>query len=52
MFNSVKSNKVSEHIVEQIRKAIFEGTLKPGNKLPPEREFQEVLLSRKSKDDF
>jgi len=39
MFNSVKSNKVSEHIVEQIRKAIFEGTLKPGDKLPPEREL-------------
>ena len=39
MFKSVKSNKVSEHIVEQIRKAIFEGTLKPGDKLPPEREL-------------
>jgi len=39
MFKSVKSNKVSEHIVEQIRKAIFEGALKPGDKLPPEREL-------------
>jgi len=28
MFNSVKSNKVSEHIVEQIRKAIYEGAVK------------------------
>ncbi|HSB03954.1 MAG TPA: FadR/GntR family transcriptional regulator [Thermodesulfobacteriota bacterium] len=39
MFNSVKSNKVSEHIIEQIRKAIFEGQLKPGDRLPPEREL-------------
>ncbi len=39
MFKSVKSNKMSEHITEQIRKAIFEGTLKPGDKLPPEREL-------------
>jgi DNA-binding FadR family transcriptional regulator len=52
MFNSVRSNKISENIVEQIRKTIFEGTLKPGDKLSPEREFQEVLSSRKSKDDF
>jgi GntR family transcriptional repressor for pyruvate dehydrogenase complex len=41
MFESVKSNKVSEHILEQIRKAIFEGKLKPGDKLPPERELME-----------
>lgn len=39
MFRSVKSNKVSEHITEQIRKAIFDGALKPGDKLPPEREL-------------
>lgn len=39
MFKFVKSNKVSENIVEQIRKAIFDGTLKPGDKLPPEREL-------------
>jgi len=39
MFKSVKSNKISEHIVEQIRKAIFEGQLKPGDKLPPEKEL-------------
>ncbi len=37
MFKSVKSNKISEHIVEQIRSAIFEGRLRPGDKLPPER---------------
>jgi len=39
MFETVKSNKVSEHITEQIRKAIFEGRLKPGDKLPSEKEL-------------
>jgi GntR family transcriptional repressor for pyruvate dehydrogenase complex len=41
MFKSVKSNKISENIIEQIRKAIFEGKLKPGDKLPPEKELME-----------
>lgn len=39
MFNSVKPNKISEHIIEQIRKAIFDGRLKPGDKLPSEKEL-------------
>lgn len=39
MFNSVKSNKVSQHIIDQIRNAIFEGRLKLGDKLPSEREL-------------
>src|SRR3972149_1077959 len=41
MFNSVKSNKISEHIIEQVRKAILDGRLKPGDKLPSERELIE-----------
>lgn len=48
MFNSAKSNKVSENIVEQIRKAIFEGTLKPGDKLPPERELMKNFTVSKA----
>jgi GntR family transcriptional repressor for pyruvate dehydrogenase complex len=39
MFESVKSNKISENIVEQVRKAIFEGGLKPGDRLLPERDL-------------
>ena len=39
MFDSVKSDKVSQHIIDQIRNAIFEGRLKPGDKLPSEREL-------------
>jgi GntR family transcriptional repressor for pyruvate dehydrogenase complex len=41
MFDSVKSSKVSQHIIDQIRNAIFEGRLKPGDKLPSERELIE-----------
>jgi len=43
MFKSVKSNKISEHIIEQIRQAIFEGRLKPGDKLPPEKALLETF---------
>jgi GntR family transcriptional regulator, transcriptional repressor for pyruvate dehydrogenase complex len=43
MFKSVKSNKISEHIVEQIRQAIFEGRLKAGDKLPPEKVLLETF---------
>jgi GntR family transcriptional repressor for pyruvate dehydrogenase complex len=43
MFKSVKSDKVSEHITEQVRKAIFEGSLKPGDKLPPEKKLIETF---------
>jgi len=43
MFKSVKSNKISEYIIEQIRKAIFEGRLKPGDKLPPEKALLETF---------
>ena len=41
MFNSVKPNKVSEHIIDQIRQAILEGKLKPGDRLPPEMKLIE-----------
>ncbi len=39
MFDSVKSDKVSQHIIDQIRNAIFDGRLRPGDKLPSEREL-------------
>ena len=41
MFKSVKSNKISEHSIDQIRNAIFEGRLKPGDKLPSEKALME-----------
>jgi GntR family transcriptional repressor for pyruvate dehydrogenase complex len=39
MFKTVKADKISESIVRQIREAIFAGALKPGDKLPAEREL-------------
>jgi GntR family transcriptional repressor for pyruvate dehydrogenase complex len=39
MFDSVKPDKVSQHIIDQIRNAIFGRRLKPGDKLPSEREL-------------
>jgi GntR family transcriptional repressor for pyruvate dehydrogenase complex len=48
MFDSVKSDKVSQHIIDQIRNAIFEGRLKPGDKLPTERELIEKFKVSKA----
>jgi GntR family transcriptional regulator, transcriptional repressor for pyruvate dehydrogenase complex len=48
MFKSVKSNKASVDIIEQIRRAIFQGTLKPGDKLPCERELIEHFCVSKA----
>jgi GntR family transcriptional repressor for pyruvate dehydrogenase complex len=41
--------KLSDSIINQIETLILEGALKPGNQLPPEREFAETLgVSRPS----
>jgi GntR family transcriptional repressor for pyruvate dehydrogenase complex len=48
MFKSAKSNKISEHIIEQIRRVIFEGQLNPGDKLPPEKELMESFKVSKA----
>lgn len=48
MFDSVKTNKASQHIIDQIRNAIFEGRLKPGDKLPSERELTEKFKVSKA----
>jgi GntR family transcriptional repressor for pyruvate dehydrogenase complex len=40
-FRPVKSQKISERIVQQIKGAILRGTMKPGDRLPPERELVE-----------
>ncbi|MBU2054410.1 MAG: FadR family transcriptional regulator [Proteobacteria bacterium] len=39
MFECAKTNKVSQNIVNQIRKAIFSGVLKAGDKLPLDKEL-------------
>jgi GntR family transcriptional repressor for pyruvate dehydrogenase complex len=43
MFEAAKSNKISDQIVDQIRTAIFEGSLKPGDRLPSEKELVETF---------
>ena len=40
-FHSVKSGKISGLIVQQIKNAILDGTMKPGDRLPPERVLGE-----------
>lgn len=39
MFEPAKQSKTTDIIIEQIRTAILEGRLKPGDRLPPEKEL-------------
>src|SRR5688572_14771397 len=39
MFTSVRTPRVYQHIVGQIERAIFDGRLASGDRLPPEREL-------------
>lgn len=39
MFQRIKPKRISDEIFEQIKHLIIEGMLKPGDKLPPEREL-------------
>ena len=43
VFKKIKLQKISEEIAEQIRNLIKDGKLQPGEKLPPERAFSEML---------
>ncbi|MFW6114932.1 MAG: FadR/GntR family transcriptional regulator [Thermodesulfobacteriota bacterium] len=43
MFREAKQNRIFQDVVEQIQDAILQGKLKPGNKLPPERELKETF---------
>ncbi|HEY3066006.1 MAG TPA: FadR/GntR family transcriptional regulator [Methylomirabilota bacterium] len=47
MLSSVRPPRVYEHIVAQLERAIYEGRLQPGDKLPPERQLvRDVHASR------
>jgi GntR family transcriptional repressor for pyruvate dehydrogenase complex len=47
MFRLIKHTRVSDEIVNQMKSLISEGTLKPGDQLPPERELiKEFGVSR------
>lgn len=41
MFESARQTKTTDIIIDRIRTAILEGKLKPGDKLPPEKELGE-----------
>lgn len=43
LFRAVSSNRMSESIVEQIRELIRSGQLRPGDRLPSERELKEQM---------
>jgi GntR family transcriptional regulator, transcriptional repressor for pyruvate dehydrogenase complex len=43
LYKRVKPKKISDGIFEQIKALIFTGELKPGDKLPPERDLAEYF---------
>jgi GntR family transcriptional regulator, transcriptional repressor for pyruvate dehydrogenase complex len=43
MFKQVKVRHISEEVFEQTKSAILEGKVKPGEKLPTERELMKAL---------
>ena len=43
LYSPIKPKRISEEIVEQIKALIFEGSLKPGESLPSERELAKSL---------
>lgn len=49
MFEPIRPKKISEEIVEQIKKLIVKGELKPGDRVPSERDLASMLgVSRPS----
>ena len=48
-FKPIKTRRIYEEIVDQLKMMIIQGNLKPGDKLPSERELSEQLgVSRSS----
>ena len=39
MFKTARVNRISQNIVEQIRETIISGRLKPGDRLPSEKDL-------------
>jgi DNA-binding FadR family transcriptional regulator len=43
IFTQAKQNRIFEDVIRQVQDAILDGVLKPGDKLPAERELKEML---------
>ncbi len=43
LFRKARQSRIFQDVVDQIQDAILSGQLKPGNKLPPERELGDML---------
>jgi GntR family transcriptional repressor for pyruvate dehydrogenase complex len=48
MFKIAKPHRISSNIVQQIREAVLSGELKPGDRLPSEKELAEMFSVSKS----
>ena len=49
MFKTARLNRISQNIVQQIRETIISGRLKPGDRLPSEKDlFTEFGVSKAS----
>ena len=49
MFKEVRQSKITQKIITQIRSAIMQGKLAPGDKLPPEKELgQQFQVSKQT----
>ena len=48
MFDSIKSRRLSDEIVRQIKEALFTGKLQAGDKLPTERELAERFATSRA----
>jgi DNA-binding FadR family transcriptional regulator len=43
MFREARQGKIFQDVVDQVQEAILQGKLQTGNKLPPERQLQEIF---------
>lgn len=48
MFQSVKAQRISDEIVDQIKEALFDGKIRAGDRLPTERELAEQFSSSRT----
>jgi len=50
VFKPVRTKTASSEVAEQIKNMIIQGQLHPGDRLPSEREFAEILKCKQDND--